>query len=27
LDISIETPGSANISNRTCFLYTTAFRP
>jgi type II secretory pathway pseudopilin PulG len=27
LDISIETPGSANISNRTCYLYTTAFRP
>jgi type II secretory pathway pseudopilin PulG len=27
LDISIETPGSAKISNRTCFLYTTAFRP
>ena len=27
LDISIQTPGSANISNRTCFLFTTAFRP
>ena len=27
LDISIETPGSANVSNRTCYLYTTAFRP
>jgi type II secretory pathway pseudopilin PulG len=27
LDISIETPGSANISNRTCFLFTAAFRP
>ena len=27
LDISIETPGSANISNRTCFPFTAAFRP
>jgi type II secretory pathway pseudopilin PulG len=27
LDLSIETPGSANISNRTCFLFTSAFRP
>jgi len=27
LDISIETPGSANISNRTCSLFTAAFRP
>jgi len=27
LDISVETPGNANISNRTCFLFTGAFRP
>jgi len=27
LDLSIETPGSANISNRTCFLFTAGFRP
>jgi type II secretory pathway pseudopilin PulG len=27
LDISVETPGNANISNRTCFLFTSAFRP
>jgi type II secretory pathway pseudopilin PulG len=27
LDISVETPGSANISNRTCFPFTAAFRP
>ena len=24
-DVSIETPGSANLSNRTCFLFTGAF--
>jgi type II secretory pathway pseudopilin PulG len=27
LDISIETPGSANISNRTCYLFTGVARP
>ena len=27
LDISVETPGSANISNRTCYLFSAAFRP
>ena len=27
LDISVETPGNANISNRTCYLFTAAFRP
>jgi hypothetical protein len=27
VDISVETPGNANISNRTCFLFTGAFRP
>ena len=27
LDISIETPGSANISNRTCYMFTGIARP
>ena len=27
VDISVETPGNANVSNRTCFLFTSAFRP
>jgi len=27
VDISIETPGSANISNRTCYLFTGVARP
>jgi hypothetical protein len=25
-DVSIETPGTANVSNRTCYLFTGAFR-
>ena len=27
VDVSVETPGSANISNRTCYLFTGAVRP
>jgi len=27
VDVSVETPGSANISNRTCYLFTGAIRP
>jgi len=27
VDLSVETPGSANISNRTCYLFTGAVRP
>ena len=27
VDVSVETPGSANITNRTCYLFTGAVRP
>ena len=27
VDVSVQTPGSANISNRTCYLFTGAVRP
>jgi len=27
IDVSVETPGSANASNRTCYLFTSAVRP